>query len=260
MTVFPALRRISSAFKPVSSLYYYGGVTSGRGLRTSPVTCSGDPASRDAVVTIEQLKAMLASRNVQLFDIRNADEFQAGRIPSAVNIPLGQLEESLQLPPKAFETRFKVKAPKKEDDNIVFHCQKGRRSLNALEIAWRLGFTKARHYADAVVTIEQLKAMLAGHSVQLFDVRNPGEFQAGCIPGAVNIPLGQLEESLQLPPKAFEKRFEVKAPKKEDDNIVFHCRTGRRSLSALEIAWRLGFTKARHYEGGYVEWAEKEKK
>ncbi|ROK23362.1 Thiosulfate sulfurtransferase/rhodanese-like domain-containing protein 1 [Anabarilius grahami] len=110
------------------------------------------------------------------------------------------------------------------------------------------------------VTYEQLKAMLANHSVQLFDVRNPDEFQAGRIPDSINIPLGQLEESLKLPPKQFQLQFMVKAPKKEDDNIVFHCRSGKRSLSALEIAHRLGFSKARHYAGGYIDWEEREKK
>ncbi|XP_051543744.1 thiosulfate:glutathione sulfurtransferase isoform X3 [Myxocyprinus asiaticus] len=109
------------------------------------------------------------------------------------------------------------------------------------------------------VTYEQLKAMLANHSVQLFDVRNPDEFQAGRIPDSTNIPLGQLEESLKLPPQQFEVQFKVKAPKKEDDNIVFHCRSGKRSLSALEIAHRLGFIKARHYAGGYIDWEAHEK-
>jgi len=55
--------------------------------------------------------------------------------------------------------------------------------------------------------------------------------------------VGQLEESLKLPPQQFQLQFKVKAPQKEDDDIVFHCRSGKRSLSALEIAHRLGFLK-----------------
>uniref|UniRef100_A0A8C2KIA4 Si:ch211-161h7.8 n=1 Tax=Cyprinus carpio TaxID=7962 RepID=A0A8C2KIA4_CYPCA len=105
-----------------------------------------------------------------------------------------------------------------------------------------------------------LKALLANHSVQLYDVRSPDEFQAGRIPDSVNIPLGQLEESLKLPPLQFQQQFGVKAPKKEDDDIVFHCRSGKRSLTALEIAHRLGFSKARHYAGGYIDWEKHEKK
>ncbi|XP_026093278.1 thiosulfate:glutathione sulfurtransferase-like [Carassius auratus] len=112
----------------------------------------------------------------------------------------------------------------------------------------------------SAVTYEQLKAMLAKHSVQLFDVRNTDEFQAGRIPDSVNIPLGQLEESLKLPPQQFQLQFGVKAPEKEDNNIVFHCRSGKRSLTALEIGHRLGFSKARHYAGGYIDWEQREKK
>ncbi|XP_030625477.1 thiosulfate:glutathione sulfurtransferase [Chanos chanos] len=113
---------------------------------------------------------------------------------------------------------------------------------------------------DAVVSYEQLKAMLSTHSVQLFDVRKPDEYQAGRIPDAVNIPLGHLEESLKLSPQQFELLFEVKAPRKDDDNIVFHCLGGIRSSKALQIARDLGFSRARHFPGGYSEWAKHEKK
>lgn len=44
----------------------------------------------DSVVTYEQLKVMLTRHRVQLFDVRNPDEFQAGRIPDSVNVPCEQ--------------------------------------------------------------------------------------------------------------------------------------------------------------------------
>ncbi|XP_034428213.1 thiosulfate:glutathione sulfurtransferase [Hippoglossus hippoglossus] len=109
----------------------------------------------------------------------------------------------------------------------------------------------------SVVTYSQLKTMLSVRDIQLFDVRNPDEYQAGHIPDAVNIPLGNLEESLKLSPEGFKDTFKVKAPGKDDDNIVFHCRSGKRSTKALDTSRQLGFSRARHYEGGYSEWAEK---
>ncbi|KAM3593160.1 uncharacterized protein V6R79_006890 [Siganus canaliculatus] len=110
------------------------------------------------------------------------------------------------------------------------------------------------------VSYSQLKAMLASHNIQLFDVRRPDEFQAGRIGDSVNIPLDTLEESLKLSPEVFQQKFKVKLPGKDDDNVVLHCRSGVRSLKALNIARQLGYNKVRHYKGGYIEWEEKEGK
>ncbi|XP_040023439.2 thiosulfate:glutathione sulfurtransferase isoform X1 [Gasterosteus aculeatus] len=112
--------------------------------------------------------------------------------------------------------------------------------------------------SGSVVTHSQLKTMLSSGDIQLFDVRQPDEYLAGRIPGAVNIPLGTLEESLKLSPEHFQQTFQVKAPGKDDDNIVFHCKTGGRSSRALDVALKLGFHRARHYKGGYTEWAAQE--
>ncbi|XP_010792273.1 thiosulfate sulfurtransferase/rhodanese-like domain-containing protein 1 [Notothenia coriiceps] len=108
----------------------------------------------------------------------------------------------------------------------------------------------------SVVTYSQLKTMLSSGNIQLFDVRNPDEYQAGHISDSVNIPLGSLEESLKLSSEQFQQTFDIKPPGKDDDNIVFHCKSGSRSSKALDIARRLGFSRSRHYKGGYSEWAE----
>nr|XP_046227509.1 thiosulfate:glutathione sulfurtransferase isoform X2 [Scatophagus argus] len=115
-------------------------------------------------------------------------------------------------------------------------------------------------FPASVVTYSQLKTMLSSGDIQLFDVRNPDEYRAGRIPDAVNIPLGILEESLKLSPEQFQRKFDVRAPGKDDNNIVFHCRSGTRSSNALTIAHQLGFSRARHFQGGYSEWAEHEGK
>ncbi|KAM7369891.1 hypothetical protein PAMP_011179 [Pampus punctatissimus] len=112
-----------------------------RDFTTSSPKC-GDASNNASVVTYSQLKTMLSTHDIQLFDVRNLDEYQAGHIPNAVNIPLGSLEESLKLSPEDFQQKFEVRAPEKDDDNLVFHCQSGKRSAKALDIARQLGFSR----------------------------------------------------------------------------------------------------------------------
>ncbi|KAL0993991.1 hypothetical protein UPYG_G00116470 [Umbra pygmaea] len=111
---------------------------------------------------------------------------------------------------------------------------------------------------DSEVSYKQLKTMLSSNSVQLFDVRNPDEFQDGHIPGSTNVPLGDLQDALGLSPDQFKQRFGVRAPHKEDSSIVVYCQRGHRSATALDIMWALGFSRARHYAGGYSGWVQHE--
>ncbi|MFM8512467.1 MAG: rhodanese-like domain-containing protein [Bacteroidota bacterium] len=61
----------------------------------------------------------------------------------------------------------------------------------------------------------------------LVDVRTPGEFASGSAPGAVNIPLDRVEQSLD--------RF------KGQGTVVVFCRSGMRSSQAKDILVRNGF-------------------
>ncbi|XP_016118702.1 thiosulfate sulfurtransferase/rhodanese-like domain-containing protein 1, partial [Sinocyclocheilus grahami] len=96
---------------------------------------------------------------------------------------------------------------------------------------------------DDVVTYEQLKEMMSTGSVQLFDVREPEELEAGFIPGATNIPLGDVEQALRLNPHQFRERYGVPKPGLEDSDFVLYCQRGVRSLTALETAKDLGYSK-----------------
>ena len=44
---------------------------------------------------------------------------------------------------------------------------------------------------------------------------------------------------------------------KKEDNIVFYCRSGNRSLRAVDIFRNKGFNDVRSLKGGINEWAEK---
>ena len=108
------------------------------------------------------------------------------------------------------------------------------------------------------VHLAELKALLADDTIRLIDVRRPEELQqTGKIGNALNVPLSELEEALSLADEHFLHTYRAKKPSKTD-NIVFTCLAGVRSRRALLLAQALGYKKARHYVGGWEEWAAQE--
>ncbi|XP_075920304.1 thiosulfate:glutathione sulfurtransferase-like isoform X2 [Petromyzon marinus] len=114
---------------------------------------------------------------------------------------------------------------------------------------------------DKVVTYEELVSLLAAGSIRLFDVRSPEEVAKGKIStSAINIPVSELESALSLPVADFSLKYGVPKPEPSDSDVVFHCGVGVRSQRALDTATRLGYTRVRHFPGGYNEWKSKQSK
>jgi len=92
------------------------------------------------------------------------------------------------------------------------------------------------------VSLHELKAGLADGSIVLIDVREPNEYMAGHIPGSLLNPLQSFDPDA-LPAAEAGKR------------IVFSCRSGRRSITALGLAQQAGRADIRaHYPGGMLGW------
>jgi sulfur-carrier protein adenylyltransferase/sulfurtransferase len=89
------------------------------------------------------------------------------------------------------------------------------------------------------LTPAELHALL--NDVSIVDVREPGEFAVSRLPGAVNIPVGQVQQRVTEIPK--------------NRLAVFVCRSGARSLAASAVAARAGLANAAHLEGGLLAWA-----
>ncbi|GGG23040.1 rhodanese-like domain-containing protein [Paenibacillus abyssi] len=77
----------------------------------------------------------------------------------------------------------------------------------------------------------------------LIDVREPGEFKGGFIPGARNIPLSQLARRLDEIPK--------------DKELYLYCRSGMRSKTAAKLLAKNGYRKLAHLQGGIGAWSGK---
>ncbi|ELU01771.1 hypothetical protein CAPTEDRAFT_222202 [Capitella teleta] len=106
------------------------------------------------------------------------------------------------------------------------------------------------------VSYEELCELMQSGDIMLVDVREPKELVAhGRIPNATNIPLGELNSALQLSPEKFQSLYGTELREEDGGSrIVFICRLGVRSLSAIAIAERMGYEGARHVPGGYEEW------
>ena len=91
------------------------------------------------------------------------------------------------------------------------------------------------------ISNEQLGQMIvAGEPICVLDVREPAEYAFGHIPGAINIPFGELEEALaRLDP---------------DKDYAVVCRTGHRSDMACQLLAERGFAKVRNCVPGMTLW------
>lgn len=92
---------------------------------------------------------------------------------------------------------------------------------------------------------EEAKGMLG--KTPVLDVREPAEYAAGHLPGAVNIPRGVLEFQIGNHP-AFQNS--------RDTEFLVYCLSGGRSALAVEAIKKLGYEKAVSLAGGYKLWQE----
>ena len=92
-----------------------------------------------------------------------------------------------------------------------------------------------------VMSLEEVKRALADQSIHLVDVREPHEYAAGHIPGAVNMPLSTFD------PFALPK----------DKPVVLSCNSGRRTLQGLQAAQNAGRSDVHtHFEGSMQAWLQ----
>ncbi|MBI1196988.1 MAG: rhodanese-like domain-containing protein [Phenylobacterium sp.] len=90
------------------------------------------------------------------------------------------------------------------------------------------------------LTPQDVSAALTAHRILLIDVREPAEFAAERIHGALNYPLSTFDPGA-LPPAG-------------DRLMVFQCGSGKRSAMALERCQAAGHAVDSHLGGGIMAW------
>ena len=202
-----------------------------------------DETRMPPAMTYDAMRAALAAGAV-LVDGRTPEEFATGHFAGAINIGLEG---------RYAEFAGSVITP---DVDLVLMTDPDRVLEGKNRLA-RIGFDKVIGYLadpyaqmfthrDDVQVASRLTTNALGERIadvpelQIVDVRNPGEAAAGMIPGAVNIPVGQLPGRLG--------ELDTRRP------TVVYCAGGYRSSVAASLLRRRGFDDVSDVLGGYNAW------
>lgn len=93
-----------------------------------------------------------------------------------------------------------------------------------------------------ITPLELKRRIDQGQDVFILDVRNPEEFALCRIPGSVLSPLPSLGQNFAALPRERE--------------LVVHCKSGMRSLKAIQLLREQGFTRLINLKGGILAWAD----
>jgi rhodanese-related sulfurtransferase len=95
------------------------------------------PAFAGDTLGFADVKTAVAYQRIHLIDVREADEFAAGHVPGAVNLPLSSFKAE-DLPPAS-------------DVPVALMCRSGHRAGQALAIAEAAGRTDVGIYAGSMI-------------------------------------------------------------------------------------------------------------
>ncbi len=220
--------------------------------RMKRINQSGPPLlgglRRPPSLPVASLTSVL-TRGGTIVDTRPATDFANGAIPGTINIPAQ----------RTFTTWAGSLLPYDQDFYLI--VDEGRagladelaRDLTGIGLDRLAGYfgsevVNARHGSRGQlqtipeVTLAEvagrLRAPAGGETV--LDVRGAGEWEAGHIPGARNIPVGELDQRLDEIPR--------------DRAVIVHCQTGARAAMAASILLARGFSDVREFSGGFAEW------
>jgi glyoxylase-like metal-dependent hydrolase (beta-lactamase superfamily II)/rhodanese-related sulfurtransferase len=213
--------------------------------------------SLDAVVeqslkplSIAEIKKAVEDHEL-LLDTRNAEVFSLGFIPGSVFIGL--------------EGRFAEWAGSllPFDKPIILVTEPGMEKETIIRLA-RVGFSNVKGYVDGgfeawrsageetdmIINIEADELAMDipfDDKLVVLDVRKPTEFAEGHVKDALNIPVNDLTDPLNI------------ASLEEDQNIYVHCQGGYRSMIATSLLKREGIHNLRNIVGGFNKIKEEPK-
>jgi len=162
-----------------------------------------------------------------VIDVRTPEEFQSGAYPDAINIPLDNIQ-------------FRISELGSKTREITLYCASGARSAYAQRVLTQIGYTNVKNGGGIAAMMANLNTKPAAPGLPtepvIIDVRTPQEFVGGAFPGAINIPLDDLQ-----------KRINELGSKSRE--ITLYCASGARSAYGQRVLQQMGFTNTKNGGG-----------
>ncbi len=103
--------------------------------------------------------------------------------------------------------------------------------------------TNVEELGGTSISADELASRIqAGSAPLVLDVRTPDEYARGHIPGAINVPHGELAIRI------------AELPVTKSEEIVVHCQSGRRAQLAETTLREAGHSNVRDLTGHWQEW------
>jgi hydroxyacylglutathione hydrolase len=194
---------------------------------------------RPAKLPVGSMAAVL-SHGAPVVDTRAAAAFRRGFLPGTINIPANRSFTTWSGSLLPYDRKLYLIAEDQRIDELVEDL--AGIGLDQIEGYWSPDVVEHPAVKDS---LQQLPTIAVAELVDgkkdyvVVDVRAEAEWNAGHIPGSMNIPLGQLEQRLgELP-----------------DELVVHCQSGGRAAIAASLLRARGFHGVQLFPGGFAEWS-----
>jgi len=181
------------------------------------------------------LQEIVDAGDAVVLDARAARDFAGGHRPGAVNVPVSG---------SSFATKTAFVLPERP---VVVHARDEEEAVRAARALYAVGIFDVVGWQPGggeeqvePVTIEELERLLASGEIEVFDVREADERDAGFIPGTDHMPYRTVRQ-------AAENGLCGGRP------IVTICETGARAAVAASVLRAAGVS-ARPVVGGISEW------
>ena len=100
-------------------------------------------------------------------------------------------------------------------------------------------------------SVAEVQARLGDPAIQIVDIRDIRELEAGTVVGSFHAPRGMLEFWVD-PESPYHRQIFANEAKE----FILFCGAGWRSALATQALQNMGMTNVAHIDGGYAEWVK----